>query len=111
MVFKEKLNQKDISLIAKKYKIKMEEAGYPIEKLILFGSYARGAQHDWSDVDFVVVSPEYNKKNSFDELTEANIIAARVSPMIEAHPATPQEWELGDNPWLAEAKKYGREIL
>lgn len=110
MVFKEKLTKKEISQIAGNYKQALTERGIKVKKLILFGSYAKGVEHDWSDVDFVVVSSSFGKKNPFDELTNINIIANEISPMIEAHPATPREFELGDSPWLAEAKKYGREI-
>lgn len=110
MVFKEKLTKKEIGQITSDYKQALTEHGIKVKKLILFGSYARGVEHDWSDVDLVVVSPSFGKKNSFDELVDINVIANKISPMIEAHPATPREFALGDSPWLAEAKKYGKEI-
>ena len=110
MVFKEKLTKQEIKTVSIDYKEKLRENGIKVKKLVLFGSYARGNERPWSDVDFVVVSPSFGKKNSFDELVEVNIIATKVSPMIEAHPATPKEFENGDSPWLAEAKKYGKEI-
>ena len=31
----------------------------PIEKVIIFGSYARGNPHKWSDVDVCVISPKF----------------------------------------------------
>lgn len=31
----------------------------PIEKVVLFGSYAKGKQNKWSDVDLCVVSPKF----------------------------------------------------
>lgn len=31
----------------------------PIKEVILFGSYAKGTQHKWSDVDLCVVSPKF----------------------------------------------------
>ncbi len=31
----------------------------PIRKVILFGSYAKGKQHKWSDIDVCVVSPRF----------------------------------------------------
>ncbi len=31
----------------------------PIKKVILFGSYAKGAQHKWSDIDLCVISPQF----------------------------------------------------
>lgn len=44
----------------------LKEDKLPIEKVILYGSYAKGTQHKWSDVDVCVVSPKF--KNAFDAL-------------------------------------------
>ncbi|MEK9183043.1 MAG: nucleotidyltransferase domain-containing protein [Patescibacteria group bacterium] len=35
----------------------------PIQRVVLFGSYAKGLQHPWSDVDICVVSSAF--KNSW----------------------------------------------
>jgi len=110
MVFKEKLNSREVREVGEAYKQALKKYGIKVEKLILFGSYVRKNELPWSDVDFAVISSDFGKDNSFDELTQANIIANEISPMIEAHPATPQEFKNGDSPWLAEAKKYGKEI-
>lgn len=32
----------------------------PIAKVILFGSYAKGTQHKWSDVDLCIISSKFN---------------------------------------------------
>lgn len=45
-----------IEQIAHEYKQKLLDLyGDELEKLILYGSYARGDQHDESDVDFAIV--------------------------------------------------------
>ncbi|MFY9484206.1 MAG: nucleotidyltransferase domain-containing protein [Patescibacteria group bacterium] len=109
MVFKPKLTQQEIAKLAQDYRIVLEQAGYPVSRLVLFGSYTKGDVHDWSDIDFLVVSPEFEKKDDFNELAKMNIIAAQISPLIEAHIASEQEYQTADSPWLAEVKKYGRE--
>jgi len=38
----------------------------PIKKVILFGSYAKGRQHKWSDIDLCVISPKF--KNAFSAM-------------------------------------------
>ncbi len=38
----------------------------PIEKVILFGSFAKGNQHKWSDIDLCIISPKF--KNSWQAL-------------------------------------------
>jgi predicted nucleotidyltransferase len=37
-----------------------------IDKLILFGSMATGKTHKWSDVDLIIVSPQFRKMNFFE---------------------------------------------
>ena len=32
-----------------------------LQKVVLFGSYARGNAHEWSDVDLALISDDFNK--------------------------------------------------
>ena len=50
---------------------------FGVEKMILFGSRARGEAHEYSDVDLIVVSAKFRRKN----------IVERASPLH-------MEWEL-----------------
>ncbi|MCK4553754.1 nucleotidyltransferase domain-containing protein [Candidatus Parcubacteria bacterium] len=38
----------------------------PIKKVILYGSYAKGRQHKWSDIDVCIISPKF--KDPFEAL-------------------------------------------
>ncbi|MDA2921738.1 nucleotidyltransferase domain-containing protein [Patescibacteria group bacterium AH-259-L07] len=38
----------------------------PITKAIVFGSYAKGTQHKWSDIDLCIISPKF--KNAFNAM-------------------------------------------
>jgi predicted nucleotidyltransferase len=38
----------------------------PISKVILFGSYAKGTQKKWSDIDLCIVSPKF--KNTYSAM-------------------------------------------
>ncbi len=42
----------------------LKEDRLPINKVFLFGSFARGSQHKWSDIDLCVISPKF--KDSFE---------------------------------------------
>lgn len=44
----------------------LREDKLPIKKVILFGSYAKGTQHKWSDIDLCVISPKF--ENPFDAM-------------------------------------------
>jgi len=48
------------------YVANLKKDRLPIKKVILFGSYAKGAQHKWSDIDICVVSPKF--KNTFSAM-------------------------------------------
>ena len=37
----------------------LEKQGVPIERAYLFGSWAKGKQHRWSDIDLAIVSPRF----------------------------------------------------
>lgn len=44
----------------------LKRRGIKIEKLILFGSYARKTSRKDSDVDIAIVSRDFNKKDTFE---------------------------------------------
>ncbi|MBI4600139.1 nucleotidyltransferase domain-containing protein [Candidatus Uhrbacteria bacterium] len=44
----------------------LQKEDVPLDCVILFGSYAKGKQNRWSDVDLCIVSPLF--KNSFNAL-------------------------------------------
>lgn len=35
------------------------QKGIRVEAIVLFGSYAKGNPHEWSDVDIAVISPDF----------------------------------------------------
>lgn len=41
-------------------------ARYDIERMILFGSHARGEAHRYSDIDLIVVSRSFGRRNAVD---------------------------------------------
>ena len=43
----------------KKYVDMLKEDQIPITKVILFGSYSRGRQNKWSDIDLCIISPKF----------------------------------------------------
>ncbi len=44
----------------------------PIQKMMLFGSFAKGTPHQWSDVDLLLVSPAFRKKKFHQRLRGLN---------------------------------------
>jgi len=68
-----------VQQIAKEYKAALQEIyGDDLAELILFGSYARGDQHEESDVDFAVVFRDQHR-DSFDDGVKTTKLASRLS--------------------------------
>lgn len=109
MVFKAKLTKKDIKKISADFKEMLAKAGIRVDDLILFGSYAAGRPHAWSDVDLCVVSRQFGK-NDFDDMAKLSKIGKQVSYLIEPHPINPKDLKRGIHPLAEEIKRKGRKI-
>ena len=38
----------------------LEQHGLPVSQVVLFGSFASGQPHEWSDIDLIVISPHFD---------------------------------------------------
>ncbi len=88
----------------------MEREGTPVEKLILFGSYARDEADKESDIDLCIISSKFGK-DPIDELQFLLKKTRKVDSRIEPIPISPQEYRELGSPLIAEIKKFGREIF
>ena len=88
-----KKNKKIDELINRFGKELMKEI--PVEKILLFGSYAKGNFDINSDIDLVVVSSSFAKGNYITHMQYLFRKASKVSSLLEPIPATPIEI---DNP-------------
>lgn len=79
---------------------------YPLEKIVVFGSYAKGTAQPWSDIDFAVVSQSLGE-DTHDERVALSKISRNIDARIESHPFTPQEFEDPWNPLAVEIQKTG----
>lgn len=109
MVFKSVLTKKDIANIASDFKKTLKKTGIRASRLILFGSYARGKPHPWSDLDLCVVSTQFGKRY-YDEMVRLAKLGKSVSYLIEAHPIHPKDLRSGAHPLAEEIKKHGKEL-
>ncbi|MEK7167054.1 MAG: nucleotidyltransferase domain-containing protein [Patescibacteria group bacterium] len=80
----------------------------PIKKVVLFGSYAKGVQNKWSDVDLCIVSPKF--KNTFSALQYlSSKVIFDMKYTIEPHPYHPKNF-INEDPLVWEIKKTGKII-
>jgi len=89
----------------------LKEKQIDVEKVILFGSYARGDNHVDSDLDYIVVSPVFRDKNIFQkaEMTGrvcGNLTHKYMMPFDVLY-YSDIEWEEGNSLVINAAKNYG----
>jgi predicted nucleotidyltransferase len=94
----------------KGYLVTLEQLGVPIKEAYLFGSWAKGTQHRWSDIDVAVISPVFS---SFTKKLKYLARAGSYSDFaeIEGHGFAPQDFADPNNPIVYEIKKYGVKIV
>jgi predicted nucleotidyltransferase len=82
-----------------------------IDKVYLFGSYAKGNPHDDSDVDLCFFSKEFESNWDWDLLTELFCMKAKYDNelLLEPHAFPTSELD-NDNPFVKEVLRTGREI-
>lgn len=87
-MYKEGRNVKEI---IQRYKKTLQVLGIHVERIILYGSYAKGRQRKDSDIDLVVISDDFRGMNLRERLEILGIAAARIVEPVEARGYTPQE--------------------
>ncbi|MCX6240139.1 MAG: nucleotidyltransferase domain-containing protein [Bacteroidia bacterium] len=81
--------------------------GLTFYKVFLFGSVAKGNIHEWSDIDLLLISDQFND-NIFDNLKLYSKINIKY-PIIETHPYATNYYKEGDS-FINEVIKESIEI-
>jgi predicted nucleotidyltransferase len=71
-----------------------KKEGLSFHKVLLFGSVVEDMVHEWSDIDLLLISDEFNE-NLFDNLKLYSKINIKY-PIIETHPYTTAHFLHGD---------------
>jgi predicted nucleotidyltransferase len=80
-----------------------------VEKVFLFGSQLHGKPHIDSDIDLIVVSPDFARGRYIKHIQYLFQKAASIDARIEAIPASPEELSnLDHRTFLAHAVKSGK---
>jgi predicted nucleotidyltransferase len=87
------------------YKEALESLGIDVERVILYGSFAKGKQRDDSDIDLVIVSKDFQDMNLRERLEVLGIASIRIMKPVEARGYTLEELN------LAPQASFLREVL
>jgi predicted nucleotidyltransferase len=80
-----------------KYLNYLTQQGIPVSYGVLFGSFATGKAHKWSDIDLLVVSPKYDAKRTTDDYESLWVFAGRTDSRIEPIPVGEKQFKEDEN--------------
>jgi len=83
--------EREIKIIIERYKEELKKLGIRPQRVILYGSYARGHPREDSDIDLIVISEDFKKSNLRERLEILGLAAGRVFEPIEAIGYTEEE--------------------
>lgn len=84
---------------------KIAESNIKIQKAYLYGSFAKGTNKEWSDIDVALISSDFSE-DRLEERIKLSLIASDIDNRIEAVPYTPQSFNVND-PLAWEIQKTG----
>jgi len=93
----------NIKTSIKKFCKAVENRGFPLDKVIIFGSYTRGKKK-YNDIDLALFSKKFGKDRT-EELMFLSKMATMINPLLEAHPFNTSELNDKYSTLLAEVKK------
>jgi predicted nucleotidyltransferase len=86
-----------------------KENNISIEQAVLFGSYAKGIQSEWSDIDLAVVSSDFEGIRLRDNM-KLSKTRTKTSFDLETHPFRPEDFT-PDNLFVKEILSYGIRVI
>ncbi len=90
------------------------EVGISVEKIIIFGSYARGKERADSDIDIIIVSKDFRGKDIFEIVNKTKAVHGKLVDNImkpfDIIYYSDEEWEKGNSLIINSAKKEGEVI-
>ena len=83
--------------------------GVHLHRVIIYGSFAKGTQHEWSDIDVALVADEFSGLGFIDKNFFPYLGIKKPYIRIEAK-TYPTEYFLHGDPFIDEIKNTGIEI-
>jgi len=96
----------------RKYLNYLKDNGFNVSFGVLFGSQTTGRATELSDIDLVVVSPDFDKKIECRTLDKLWQLAGRTDCRIEPIPCGLERWQKDDfSPLIDIARKEGAVVM
>jgi len=102
------MDKNDAIRISKGYLRRVQNSDLEFSEAWLFGSYAKGNQHDNSDIDIAIVLKD-NVKHTFETEVKLMVIRKGDETLIEPHAFTSDEFD-SRVPIVNQIIRYGEKI-
>jgi predicted nucleotidyltransferase len=97
-----------IIAIIKRYLAALPALGIHARRAVLFGSFARGRADEYSDIDLIVIAPEFDGSREITLVKKLWEATGLADNRIEPIPCGQREWETdGGRPILEIARREG----
>ena len=100
---------KSTDTVISKFQKLAKEKFRGIDRVYLFGSYAKGVQTKDSDIDLAIVFDNLDDSDRFDIQVALMLLASEIDSRIEPHPFSKKDF-LSQNPFVVEIKATGKDI-
>ena len=81
----------ELAITIQRFQAEVEKMGIRCERILLFGSQANGTAEEGSDIDLIVISPDWERYSDRERFEILGIAAARILEPIQARGITPDE--------------------
>jgi predicted nucleotidyltransferase len=92
----------------------LQEKGINVQKIIIFGSYAKGTQREDSDIDVIIVSKDFKDKSIFERVEQTTGIGRelvrKIKKPFDLLFYSDDEWNGSRSLMINMAKKSGEVI-
>ncbi len=100
-----------IKAIVKQYVQNLEARGIRVQRVVLFGSYARGPAHDGSDIDLAVVAPQFARLNIRERYETLGLANMTLRAPIQVVGYSPRQWRYRERgSFIDEIQRTGKVI-
>ncbi|HBG75100.1 MAG TPA: nucleotidyltransferase domain-containing protein [Anaerolineae bacterium] len=82
-----------LKTIIRRFRTELEKMGIHVDRVMLYGSQASQTAQDGSDIDLIIISPDFAPYSQRERLEMLGVAAARILESVQANGFTPQEIE------------------
>ena len=105
----ERIIDSGIMDIVNKY-VEVILAHYEVKAIILFGSYAKGTNHEDSDIDIAIITDDIKCNDIFDEQLKLKKLRRNIDYRLEPHIIDVADFDNIETPFVEEVINTGIKV-